>query len=404
MNRDPGKESLGFSRGEHVNETLRLRDVVDVLNDLYDPRWADDWDAVGTAVGDLEAPVGRIMFAVDPVRTVVDEAIAWGADLVVTHHPLLLKGVHGVATDSAKGSIVHALIQHGIALHTCHTNADSPVGGVSESMGLALGLTDLRPLEPDASDPVDKWAVFVPPDDADAVVEAMTRAGAGAIGGYDSCTFTAAGIGSFRPLEGATPTVGTVGELGHVPEDRVEMVARRAARTAILAALRSAHPYEEPAFDLVEMATTPSDRGSGRIGSLDTPLTLGELADAVVRALPGTHSVARVAGDPAREIRTVALCGGSGDFLLGHAHAQGADAYVTSDLRHHPVSEAQELAGAPAIVDVPHWAAEWTWLPVAEQRLREMLAARGATVETRVSRIVTDPWTMHVPWPGDNAS
>ncbi|MDO9378975.1 MAG: Nif3-like dinuclear metal center hexameric protein [Nocardioidaceae bacterium] len=376
-----------------------LRDVVSVLDAQWDPAWADDWDAVGTSVGDLDAPVRKVLLAVDPTLAVVDEAIAWGADLLLTHHPLLLKGVHGVATDTPKGRIVHRLVAGGVALHTCHTNADSPPGGVSASMADALGLVDVRPLDPDPDEPLDKWVLLVPSDDADRVADAMLDAGAGHIGDYDRCTFVTAGIGSFRPLEGADPTIGTVGEQEHVAEDRVEMVARPGLRAELLRVLREVHPYEEPAFDVLEMAPRPGARGSGRIGTLLEPTTLAAFAADVVAGLPATSSVARVAGDPDREVRTVALCGGSGDFLLDHARRAGADVYVTSDMRHHPVSEARELDDAPAIVDVPHWAAEWTWLPSAERLLSEALAAAGSRVETRVSRIVTDPWTAHVAWP-----
>ena len=187
-----------------------LRDVVAVLDGLYDPRWADDWDAVGTVVGDPDADVSRILFAVDPVQAVVAEAVEWNADLLVTHHPLYLSGVTSVAASSPKGRVVHDLISNGIALHTCHTNADSPPLGVSESMALALGLTDIRPLDADA-DATDTWVVFVPHDDVDKVAAAMHEAGAGTIGAYDRAMFQSPGTGSFRPLEGAQPTIGTVG-------------------------------------------------------------------------------------------------------------------------------------------------------------------------------------------------
>src|SRR5215218_3165834 len=170
-----------------------LRDVVDVLDGLYDPRWADSWDAVGTVAGDPDAEVSRILFAVDPVQAVVDEAVAWGADLVVTHHPLYLSGVTSVAATSPKGRVVHTLISNGIALHTCHTNADSPPLGVSESMAQALGLSDIRPLEADPADPTDKWIVFVSKDDAETVASAMHDAGAGTMGDYDLTQFQSIG-------------------------------------------------------------------------------------------------------------------------------------------------------------------------------------------------------------------
>jgi dinuclear metal center YbgI/SA1388 family protein len=370
-----------------------LRDVVAVLDGLYDPAWADDWDAVGTVTGDPAAEVVKVLFAVDPVRAVVDEAVAWGADLLVTHHPLYLKGVTSVAASSPKGRVVHDLIGNGIALHTCHTNADSPPFGVSESMALALGLTDIHPLDPDPAAPVDKWIVFVPRDAADAVAAAMHAAGAGAIGTYDSVQFQAEGTGSFRPLEGSQPAIGEIGAVEHVAEIRLEMVAERRLREGVRAAVLDAHPYEEVAYDVLEPATRDSERGSGRVGVLTASMSLPDFARHVTASLPAHHSVARVAGDPARMITKVALCGGSGDFLLGAADAAGADVYVTSDLRHHPVSEHLERPGACAVIDVPHWAAEWTWLPVAAASLTERL--RG--IETRVSTVVTDPWTAHVP-------
>lgn len=372
---------------------VSLRDVVAVLDGLYDPRWADEWDAVGTVVGDPEATVQKVLFAVDPVQAVVDEAIAWGADLLVTHHPLFLKGVTSVAASTPKGRVVHGLIANGIALHTCHTNADSPPLGVSESMALALGLTDVRPLEVDG-DATDKWIVYVPEGDVDRVAAAMHDAGAGAIGQYDRAMFTSPGTGFFRPLEGANPAIGEVGEVESVDEVCVQMVAAPAVREDVRAALLSAHPYEEVAYEVVAAEPRPSNRGSGRIGTLPESMSLRDFATLVADRLPAHHSATRVAGDPDASVRRVALCGGSGDFLLGAAQAEGADVYVTSDLRHHPVSEHRERPDGCAVIDVPHWAAEWTWLPVAANALTQRL---GDTVETAVSTIVTDPWSFTVP-------
>lgn len=368
---------------------VTLADAVGALDDLYDPSWAESWDAVGTVVGDPEAPVRKVLFAVDPVQVVADEAVGWDADLLVVHHPLYLSGVTSVAASTPKGRVVHTLATHGIGLHTCHTNADSPPLGVSAAMAEAFGLTDVRPLAADTDGGFDAWTVFVPRESADALADALGAAGAGALGDYDRCTFRLDGIGTFRPLHGSNPTVGRIGEVERVEETRLEMIAPRAARPSVVTALRSAHPYEEPAFDVVELADLPSDRGSGRIGRLAAPMTLADFADRVAERLPGHHGGTRVAGDPERIVETVGLCGGSGDFLLPVADAAGADVYVTSDLKHHPVSEHLETPGACAVIDVPHWAAEWTWLPVAAREL----AARLPEIETRVSRIVTDPWT-----------
>ncbi len=389
-----------------------VADVTGLLDRWFPAAWADEWDAVGTVCGDPAAPVRRVLLAVDPVRAVVDEARDWGADLLVVHHPLLLRPVHGVPATTPKGRVVHDLVRAGIALHVCHTNADSPAGGVSEALATALGLVDLTPIRPDPAEPLDKLVVFVPTDAIGPVRAAVTDAGAGAIGDYDRCTFTSAGTGSFRPLHGAAPAVGEVGRVTEVPEIRLETVLPRARRAAVLAALRSAHPYEEPAFDLLPMADLPGDRGSGRVGRLEHPAALTDFVRRVAAALPATASAVRVAGDPGRRLERVAVCGGSGDFLLDEVRRLGVDAYVTSDLRHHPVSEFREHAGAdphtPALVDVPHMAAEWTWLPPLAGRLTGALGGALAggrdgpatTVEVRVSTLVTDPWTDHVPMRG----
>lgn len=263
-----------------------LREVVDLLHGWYPPETAASWDAVGLVYGDPDAPVRRIMFAVDPVLPVADEAVAYGADLVVTHHPLFLRPVHGFAATTPKGRTLKRLADAGCALLAAHTNADLAEGGVSEALALRLGLTGLTPIVP---------------DDGDATV------------------------------------------------------------------------------------------GSGRVGVV--PLTtLGAFAATVVSALPATAQGVRVAGDPDRAVSTVAVLGGAGDHLLDLMAPSGADVYVTSDLRHHPASEFLEKDG-PALVDVAHWAAEWTWLPVVEARVR---AALGDTVETRVSTLVTDPWQFRL--------
>ncbi len=370
---------------------VTLADVVGVLDRLYDPRWAADWDAVGLVTGDPDQQVRRVLLAVDPVQAVIDEAVTWGADLLVTHHPLLLRPVHSVAATGPKGRAVTALVRAGVALHVAHTNADVADPGVSDALATAVGLTDLRPLQPLAADPLDKLVTFVPEADAERVVDALAAAGAGRLGDYERCAFTSAGTGTFTPLAGAEPAIGRVGEREQVAETRIEMVLARHRRTAVVAALRAAHPYEEPAFDLVELVALEGARGLGRVGTWATGGTLADFAEQVAAALPATAAGVRVGGDPDRTVRTVAVCGGAGDDLFAQVRAAGVDAYLTADLRHHPASEAREHGG-PGLVDVSHWASEWPWLADCARLLRDGLGARADTVETRVSTLVTDPW------------
>ena len=379
-----------------MTDSARLADVLAVLDELYDPRWAQEWDSVGLVVGNPDDLVRRVMFAVDPVMAVIEEAAAWEADLLVTHHPLLLRGVQSVATTSSKGRAVTALVRGGVALHVAHTNADVADPGVSDALAGALGLTELRPLRPSAPvDALDKVVTFVPHADADRVIDALAAAGAGELGDYARCAWTTQGVGTFLPLPGAQPAVGEVGTAERVEETRIEMVLRRDRRSAVIGALKAAHPYEEPAYDVLELASVESGRGLGRVGQLREPEKLDEFAARVARSLPATAGPIRVAGDRDCPVRSVAVCGGAGDDLFGDVRASGADVFVTADLRHHPASEAIEQ-GPPALVDCAHWATEWPWLADADRLLQDGLTRRGVTVQTRVSTLVTDPWTSTV--------
>jgi dinuclear metal center YbgI/SA1388 family protein len=372
-----------------------LADVVDAIEALYPPQLAASWDSIGLVCGDPTQAVASILFAVDPVAVVVDEAIERGVDLLVTHHPLFLRGTSSVAATTAKGSVIHRLIRAGIGLQVAHTNADHARPGVSDALAEALGLADLRPLDPQPAEPLDKLVVFVPQSDADRLLGALSIAGAGEIGDYSRCAWTSSGIGTFVPGPGAAPALGAVGSIVQVAETRLEMVLHRRLRNRVIAALRSAHPYEEPAFDVLELASWPGETGTGRVGSLPAPMTLSAFAAMAGAALPASRAGGRVAGDLDAIVRSVAVCGGAGDSYLGHATAAGADVYLTADLRHHVVSE--HLAdGGCALVELSHWSTEWPWLPVASRQLTSALAERGATVTTVVSTKITDAWSASV--------
>jgi dinuclear metal center YbgI/SA1388 family protein len=374
----------------------RLADLVSVLNRWFDPRWAADWDAVGLVCGDPDEPVERVLLAVDAVPGTVGEALDTQRQLLVTHHPLLLTPVHGVAADDPKGTLVHRMIRGGLAHFVAHTNADVADPGVSDALGARLGLAALRALAVQDDEPLDKLVVFVPTAETERLIDALAAAGAGAIGDYDRCAWTADGTGTFRPLAGANPTIGTVDAIEIVSESRVEMVVPTRRRAAVVAALRAAHPYEEPAFDLLAQAPVPSRRGTGRIGDLPAPMSLREFTAHAAARLPATAWGVRAAGDPDREVRTVAVCGGSGGSLAELARRSGADVLLTSDLKHHPVVEEVTERGASgiALVDAAHWATEAPWLDDLAVRLRDHF---GTSVEVEVSRRITDPWTMHEP-------
>ncbi|WP_431918105.1 Nif3-like dinuclear metal center hexameric protein [Micromonospora wenchangensis] len=270
-----------------------VADVVAELDRCYPPAWAEEWDRVGLVLGEPTDPVRRVYGTVDVVPETVAEALAAGADLIVAHHPLLLRGVSSVAPTTWKGRIVHDLIRAGVALYVAHTNADVAAPGVSDALAARFGLTGLRPLQPSAP--------------------ASASAGGG--------------------------------------------------------------------------------RGIGRVGELPAPLTLAALTGRAAAVLPATVWGVRAGGDPARIVRTLAVSGGSGDGFLAAATAAGADAFLTSDLRHHPAGE-HLAAGGPALLDAAHWATERPWLDDVAAHLRA-----GFGVETVVSDLDTDPWTVHAAAP-----
>ncbi len=369
--------------------SAKLSDIIGALDTAYPPRLAQDWDSVGLVCGDPDELVETVTVAVDATAAVVAEVPEGG--LLLAHHPLLLRGVDTVAASTAKGALLHQMIRTRRALFTAHTNADAASPGVSDALADALQLTVEQVLEPIMSGAdIDKWVVYVPGDNADSVREAMFAAGAGHIGDYSHCSWSVPGTGQFLPNEGASPTIGNVGAVERVAEDRVEMVAPTRMRAHVLAALRSAHPYEEPAFDIFTLAAVPGDVGLGRIGVLPKPEPLSAFVSRVHDALPGTSWGVRASGDSEATVSRVAVCGGAGDSLLDTVARAGVQAYVTADLRHHPADE-HTRASDVALVDVAHWASEFPWCTQAADLLRSHF---GDSLPVRVSAVRTDPWNV----------
>ncbi len=362
-----------------------------MLDAAYPPALAHDWDSVGLVCGDPDDVIGSVTVAVDPTAAVVDTVGQRG--LLLAHHPLLLRGVDTVAASTPKGALIHKLIRKGAALFTAHTNADAASPGVSDALAQRLGLTVEAVLDPaSGGSALDKWVVFTPPTDSEAVRAALFAAGAGRIGDYSCCSWTATGTGQFLPEQGAAPAIGAIGEIERLTEDRIEVIAPAAIRPGVLAAMRAAHPYEEPAFDVFSLAPLPAGVGIGRIGALPTPQRFADFVARVRAALPETTWGVRGAGDPDALISRVAVSGGAGDALLGAAASAGVQAYVTSDLRHHPADEHRRRSDV-ALVDVAHWASEFPW---CEQAAALLVRHFGDALPVTVCPLRTDPWNIEI--------
>ncbi|RAV31352.1 Nif3-like dinuclear metal center hexameric protein [Corynebacterium heidelbergense] len=358
------------------------------MDRAYPPHLAEDWDAVGLICGDPGEAVSTVAFALDCTDAVAERAIELGADMLVVHHPLLLRGVTGVPADHPKGRIIHRLIREGVALFAAHTNADAARPGVNDRLAELLGITPGAPLRP-IEEPMDKWGFTVPPENAEEVKQALFAVGGGTIGHYEHASAQHPVTGQFRPMAAAQPHTGRAGELETVEELRVEFVAPKRLREKLRQTLKRTHPYEEVAYDVLTTHTGTADLGIGRVGELDRDMSLREFAQRVAERLPRTAWGIRAAGDPDARVRTVAVASGAGDSFLGTVRRLGVDCFVTSDLRHHPVDEHLRAGGCP-VIDTAHWASEFPWCEQAAGVVQKETGARTTVID-----LVTDPWTIH---------
>lgn len=358
------------------------QDVIRVLEDLADPGGAEDWDNVGLVIGSKDARVSRVLVTLDVTPEVIGEAVGRGAGLIVSHHPPFLEPVRNIDFASPSGRLIKEVIRSGLGIYTLHTNLDVAMGGVNYALAQALGLRELSPLTPVAGEALYKLVVFVPVTHEKQVRLALGAAGAGHIGNYSHCTFRTSGVGTFLPLEGASPFIGTPGELEEVEEVRVETIVPKRRLNGVLEAMLEAHPYEEVAYDVYPLANRT--KAAGLIGVAPRPGYLHEFAEWVKERL----SVAgvRVAGRPDTRIEKVAVCGGAGGNLIRAAYSAGADVLVTGEVRYHQALEAVHLG--MAVVEGGHYGTERAIIPVLANYLKQKLP----DLAVEVSEVNTDPW------------
>lgn len=335
-----------------------VRDLAAALDAAAPQGQAADWDNVGLLVGDADAPVSRVVCALDLTPAVIVEAAALGAQAIVTHHPILFKGTTRVVASDNEGAMVLELARRGIAHVAAHTNLDAALDGVSVALAKVLGVAAPEILAP-LDGALRKLVVFAPTGDADAVRAALHGAGAGQIGDYSEASFSSGGTGRFRPGAAASPAIGTAGGgTEAVDEVRIEVLVERWRLGAAVRAMTAAHPYEEVAYDVYEIANPHRTVGFGAVGDLAAPVALDAFLETVSDALEA--QALHVVADGERRISRVAVCGGSGMSFLGAALAAGADAFVTADVTYHRFFEALGPDGAPrlALIDAGHFQTE----------------------------------------------
>jgi dinuclear metal center YbgI/SA1388 family protein len=357
--------------------------VIDHLEEFAPLSLAAGWDNVGLLLGDRDGTVDKIMTCLTVTPATAASAAEAGAQLVVTHHPILFRPVKRLTSATAEGRMLLSLLRAGVAVYSPHTALDNTRGGINDLIARRLGLTGVEPLRRRPGGPQFKVVVFVPDADLGRVSDALFAAGAGRIGQYSQCSFRLAGTGTFFGSEAANPTVGQKGRREEVAEWRLEVVCPAGAVEEVVRALRRAHSYEEPAFDVYPLHALDAGSGEGRVGRLPGPTPLQQLARLVKEALGAV--VVQAVGEPDRAVQRVAVvCGAGGEFLPDALRA-GADVLLTGEMRFHDYLAAQ--AQALALVLPGHYATE---RPGVEE-LAARLQARWPELTVWAARTESDP-------------
>ena len=357
--------------------SLKVKDVVAFLESFAPEHLAEQWDNPGLLAGNPDSEVNNVMLALDVTPDVVKEAIDKKTDLLISHHPLIFKGIKSLAQTDWHNRMLTQIISNNISIYCAHTNLDIAFGGVNDMLAQKLALQDIKVLQKTGSEKLFKLVVFVPEDYSEAVMFAMTKSGAGHIGCYSDCTFQTKGMGTFRPMNGTKPFIGAEGYLERVNEVRLETVVTETIKQTVLVEMIGAHPYEEVAYDIYELKNEMNPWGIGRIGTLSKKLGAKEFALKIKEALCLDYVVYVDAGI---KIKKVAVIGGAGADYAKVALAKGADALVTGDVKYHTALEAKFLG--ISLFDAGHQGTEWPVLEALHEKLNSWSKSKKIKIVT----------------------
>ena len=330
---------------------MLLKTITDLIESVAPLSYQETYDNAGLIIGSKEKDIEKVIICLDVTEEVLNEAIEKKCQLIISHHPLIFKGFKKLNVKNATERMIIKAIQHDIAIYAAHTNLDNVEQGVNTMLAEKLQLKNPRILQPKRS-LFRKLICFCPTAHAETVRKALFEAGAGQIGNYDSCSFNTAGEGSFRASENANPFVGKINQLHYENEIRIETIFPAYLETKILKALFASHPYEEVAYDIYALENETNTIGSGMIGEIEEKDEISFLQ--FVKAATNTKSI-RHTSLQGKSIKKVALCGGSGSFLIKDAIAAGADIFITGDIKYHDFFEAENNI---IIADIGHYESE----------------------------------------------
>lgn len=364
-----------------MNESIKIKDVTRYLEAWAPLSYQEAYDNSGLLTGDFSAEVKGILVTLDCTEGVVEEAIQRGCNLIVAHHPILFKGLKKLTGGNYVERTIIKAIKHDVAIYAIHTNLDNIQTGVNKKICEKIGLKNVKVLVPKA-DTLNKLLTFIPKENAQDVTAALYAAGAGQIGDYKNCSFQVQGLGTFMPTEGTNPHIGEHNKQTFVEETRVEMIFPGHLKRQILEALRKSHPYEEVAYYIFPIVNENQDVGSGMVGELESPMEPLEFLKSLKYKM--NLNIVRYTVLPSKKVQKIAVCGGSGSFLLPKAIQAGADFFITADFKYHEFFDAD---GKITIADIGHYESE----VFTKELLVDVLMKKFHTFAINFSKTATNP-------------
>ncbi|MEN6386998.1 MAG: Nif3-like dinuclear metal center hexameric protein [Phycisphaerales bacterium] len=361
---------------------MKIKNVIEKIEQIAPPNLAQGWDNTGLLVGDTNSTVKKILLTIDITKDVLKEAKQSGCNFIISYHPVIWDGLKTVE----KNSNVYELIKNDITVYSIHTALDAVKGGVNDGLAEIVGIKNAKPVGDfiECKQQNYKLAIFVPEDSLQKVADAVFRAGAGWVGNYSHCSFNSAGLGTFYPLKDANPTIGKRGKFENVQEIKFETIVPMNKINEVVKALKAAHPYEVPAFDVLSLNEVQDKIGLGRIGLLEKPAQLSSILQKIKR-ITGSKA-AGIVGEKKRLIKKAAVCAGSCGKLIMNVIAEKCDLYLTGEIKHHQALAAQE-AGL-TVVCLSHTVSERFILKKVAKELQKGLKS----VKIIVSKKDKDPF------------
>ncbi|AWV97838.1 Nif3-like dinuclear metal center hexameric protein [Arcticibacterium luteifluviistationis] len=360
---------------------MQIKELVDYLEAIAPLDYQESYDNSGLIVGDKSQKITNVLVCLDSTEDVIDEAIEKNCNLIIAHHPIIFKGLKKLTGKNYIERTIIKAIKNDIAIYACHTNLDNITGGVSFKMAEKLQLKNVKILAP-KKELLLKLTVFVPKENTGQLLDALYAAGAGEIGNYSNCSFRTIGKGTFKANDMANPVIGKRGVYEEVEESRIEVIFPKQLKRKVLKAMKAGHPYEEVSYFLHELENELQLVGSGAIGTLEEPVPVKEFMSYLKTNM--ALSVIKHTDSLQNDIQTVALCGGSGGFLLKNAIAAKADIFITSDYKYHEYFDADKKI---VIADIGHYESE----QFTKELIRDEILKKFANFATYLSQVKTNP-------------